>query len=260
MACHVIDLSEKGQQYESVSYSCCTPDGKHRQGERQVIIEHNINVYVNECLTMRLVCSKDNLPYLIIGRLVSEGIIKTADDIELIKICEKGYEARVILKGNEPLVRSVDESLSCCSDNKVFYRGRNEQLEKLRPVEPDIERVFSAIDCLTKDMEVHKRTGGTHSAFLFLDNNMVFSCEDIGRHNAVDKAVGYMKQQGIKEQDCLIFTTGRVPVDMARKVIAAGIPVLVSKAVPTLDAINMAKEYGLKLICRAWPDSFEEYT
>ncbi len=54
----------------------------------------------------------------------------------------------------------------------------------------------------------------------------------------------------------MIYTTGRVSTDMVEKTVAAGIPVLVSKAVPTSKALELAKRYGLKLICKAWPDSF----
>ena len=56
-----------------------------------------------------------------------------------------------------------------------------------------------------------------------------FKAEDIGRHNAVDKAVGYAVLNDIPLSGCMIFTSGRVPVDMVEKVIVAGIPVLVSK-------------------------------
>ena len=57
----------------------------------------------------------------------------------------------------------------------------------------------------------------------------------------------------------MLFTTGRVPTDMVEKVIVAGVPVLISKAVPTENAVLLAGEYGLNLICRAWPDRFEIY-
>ncbi len=88
---------------------------------------------------------------------------------------------------------------------------------------------------------------------------MLYRTEDIGRHNAMDKAIGYAVRERLDRAGCMLFTTGRVPVDMVRKSVAAGIPVLVSKSVPTGEAVEMAREYGLRLICRAWPDSFEIY-
>ena len=83
--------------------------------------------------------------------------------------------------------------------------------------------------------------------------------EDIGRHNALDKCIGYALLEQLELSECILFTTGRVPTDMVQKVIAAGIPVLASKAVPTDQAIELAKKYRLNLICRAWPDRIEIY-
>ena len=58
----------------------------------------------------------------------------------------------------------------------------------------------------------------------------------------------------------MIFISGRDPVDMVEKVIVAGIPVLVSKSVPTAESVELAEEYNLKLICKAWPDQCEIFT
>jgi FdhD protein len=65
-----------------------------------------------------------------------------------------------------------------------------------------------------------------------------------------------MVKNKLEPLECLLFTTGRVPTDMVRKAVAASIGGLVSKAVPTDAAIEMAEKYNLNLICKAWPDSF----
>ena len=96
-----------------------------------------------------------------------------------------------------------------------------------------------------------------HAAYLYKDGKVVTLFEDIGRHNALDKIIGYIYLNNIKSEDCIVFTTGRVPVDMVRKAIYAKLGALVSKAVPTVDAVSLAKEYNLNLICRAWQDSFQ---
>ena len=76
----------------------------------------------------------------------------------------------------------------------------------------------------------------------------------------MDKVIGYAVLHHIAFEKCIVFTSGRVPTDMVMKVIAVGIPILVSKAVPTDAAIELAQLRGLTLICRAWEDSFEIYT
>ena len=61
----------------------------------------------------------------------------------------------------------------------------------------------------------------------------------------------------IPAQKVILFTSGRVPVDMVEKVIQAGVGILISKSVPTAQSATLASEHKLILICRAWPDSYE---
>ena len=78
----------------------------------------------------------------------------------------------------------------------------------------------------------------------------LYRCEDLGRHNALDKAVGCALTEGVPLAECVLFTSGRVPVDMVRKAIRAGVPALVSKSMPTVQSLELAEEYGLKLFIR----------
>ncbi|MBR1855021.1 MAG: formate dehydrogenase accessory sulfurtransferase FdhD [Lachnospiraceae bacterium] len=121
------------------------------------------------------------------------------------------------------------------------------------------EWIFGIANAFAQDSALHKSTGGTHSCMLAVEDRILYKAEDIGRHNALDKAIGYAVREQLNRSECILFTTGRVPTDMVRKAAAAGIPLLVSKAVPTADAVDMARGNGITLICRAWPDSFEIY-
>ena len=71
--------------------------------------------------------------------------------------------------------------------------------------------------------------------------------------------MGYAVLNDIPLSECMTFISGRVPEDMVEKVIVAGITVLVSKSVPTAESVELAEEYNLKLICKAWPDQCEIY-
>ena len=76
---------------------------------------------------------------------------------------------------------------------------------------------------------------------------ILYQCEDLGRHNALDKAVGCALADGVPLGECVLYTSGRVPVDMVRKAIRAGVPALVSKTMPTVQSVELAEEYGLRL-------------
>jgi FdhD protein len=109
-------------------------------------------------------------------------------------------------------------------------------------------------------MPLHSETFATHSCFLAQGEKLLFACEDIGRHNALDKAIGYALRHDIDLKTCIAYSSGRIPTDMVEKVIRAGIPVFASKASPTQEAIALANAYGVTLICGARSDRMKQYT
>ena len=228
----------------------------------ELLNEHLIKVYINEREAMSLVCTGTNLVELVVGRIVSEGIVKNIDDIESIYICEYGLRAKLVIKNyvNDICkLKQSDDVTSCCQDNRTYLKSET-KLEKVNKLmEVTDKDVFNLAEAFNEDSKIHKMTSGTHAAYLYIDNKIVKSFEDIGRHNALDKIIGYIYMNNFIPEKCIVFTTGRVPVDMARKAIFSKLGCLVSKAVPTSDAVDIAKEYNLNLVCRAWRDSYQVF-
>ena len=115
-------------------------------------------------------------------------------------------------------------------------------------------------DTFADGMPLHSVTFATHSCLLARRDEILFSCEDIGRHNALDKVIGYALRHQIDLTECMVYSSGRIPTDMAMKAIYAGIPVLSSKASPTTEAIELAKAYHLTLICAARRDRMKVFS
>ena len=145
---------------------------------------------------------------------------------------------------------AAQEVASCCTDNIVL--GSPVELQPLHPVpglalQPEwVERLTAAMHA---GLPLYRATRAVHSCFVLHKGKIVFACEDLGRHNALDKAVGCAVLAGLPLAECVLYTSGRVPLDMVRKAIRAGVPVLVSKSMPTVQSAELAAEYGLQLVC-----------
>lgn len=268
------DLSLLSQE----AYTYIGRDGLCREETEAVLEEHVMDVYINERLTMKLICIPQYLTELVLGRLLTEGIIASADEVEQIYICEHGLRARVMLRPSadtaqrscsydfcaEKIETNPDEldpnytetTPSCCTGNHILndYFLNHREVRPVTPIPWRADQIFDLADRFHEGMPLHGQTWATHSCFLSRGGQLLFQCEDIGRHNALDKAIGYALRHEIPLSECIVYSSGRIPTDMAMKAIRAGIPILASKASPTAEAIALAKEYGLTLVCAARRD------
>lgn len=231
------------------------PNGTSELRERPVQRERNLEVYVNDQLVMTLGCSDGNLVELVVGRLFTEGLIDGVDEIDCMSICDSSMRALVYLKDRStqlvPASPGVETVPTCCTMNHVLVRPASGSAAELKPVPQchwDPAWIFAVTRIFEGDTPMHRTTRGTHSCYVARRGEVLFVCEDIGRHNAFDKAVGRALVNGIDLSDCMIFSSGRIPTDMAVKAIRAGVPVLATKASATDQAVELARRYGMVLI------------
>lgn len=224
------------------------PDGT----ERTLAAEHAAAILVNEQPAFRVVCTPELLPQLALGRLLTEGWINSADEVERVAVCAQGLKISVQLR--HPLAaaeQAGQEVPSCCTDNLTLASP-----VRLPPLAPVPQREIPAAwvdalaDAMGQGLPLYRATHAVHSCLLLREGRILYRCEDLGRHNALDKAVGCALTEGVPLAECVLFTSGRVPVDMVRKAIRAGVPALVSKSMPTVQSLELAEEYGLKLFIR----------
>ena len=252
----------QGQMQESAALFYQSGHESFRKIKKEVVSEHRIAVFVNEQLTAQLVCTPSDFTELVIGRLLTEGILESKEDVREIYICEKASRARVFLVDSEKkLTPYVEQAPTCCSDNHVYMQAKKKtDLRSVPRVSWKPEQVLAAASEIQNGSRIYQKTHGTHGGFLIHKENVVYQCEDIGRHNAIDKAIGYLSIHDIDPAECMIYSTGRASADMVRKVIRSQIPVFLAKAAPTSAAIDMAKSFGLTLISNLKTDSFELFS
>ena len=208
---------------EWVEYTKVGP-GLTREKER-IVTELGLSVYVNgEHITTSMITPMLEKEF-VVGNLFARGMIGSADDIKSLKI--KDDTAEVVL----PERKSVERSLEIHSDFKVSR-----------------DDVFKGMNVILSS-EIYAETGGIHSAGLFKRKaEPVCVTEDIGRHNALDKVIGYALINGIDLQNTFATSTGRMVSEMVFKVCRANIPVVVTKAAVSKLGIEIGEKYGLTIV------------
>ena len=142
------------------------PEGNAMEKEEMLLSEHRMDVYINDVLTMKLVCTPKDLPGLVLGRMVSEGMIHSSEEVEYLYICEHGTRARVQLGSehcglvNDNLSAEVMDTPTCCTDNKTIYSGFavEKELQHLEPVKVSLELMYAFDEAFHQDMPLHEAT------------------------------------------------------------------------------------------------------
>jgi FdhD protein len=195
------------------------------------------------------------------GFLLTEGIIESVSQIARLE----SYSGNATGKSNgievelrdcefdsEQLQRNFFAASSCGICGKASIEAiRN---RGLRPPDPDFtfdaELLCALPDKLRAAQAVFSRTGGLHAAALFdRSGELVVLREDIGRHNAVDKVVGWaMLQDLLPLSNYMMLVSGRGGFEIVQKALAAGLPLLASVSAPSSLAVQLARELGLTLV------------
>ena len=233
----------------------CSTDSQSEE-HQDILIEYKLSIFVNGIRYVNLICTHKNLYELVLGNLYTEGIIGEISEIESIEILEDEGKAFVTLTNSDIFKDMIEVTegirtvtTACGKQHSIAYYLMNDS--DLTPLEHSyripFETVLSYMNEFQKSSEIYKSTRGIHSCALYNETGLLYLMEDIGRHNAVDKVLGYAMGHRIDLSKTVLITSGRVPSDMILKIIKAKIPILVARSVPTDVAIEMADKYNITL-------------
>ena len=228
--------------YKRKNIRKCTFD-TCRDGEDYIVSEEIASIYINNTLYTRLSCSPAEIEYLGLGFLLTEGIIK--NDIKFdYKI--KNLEFYLTIDRNIKPTGYILRSSGCGSGEFIFCIQELPQIDS--PFKLKIQRLPELFETFNKKSKVFKLTGGVHAAAISDGENILFFSEDIGRHNAVDKVIGKAFLNGVNFGTTVLLSSGRISLEIVKKAIIAGIPVVLSRSAPTSLAIQTASVKNLTLI------------
>jgi FdhD protein len=224
-------------------------DGSMIPSSHDVVIEVPLSVFVNGRHALTAMISPVMLEEFVTGFLYTERIIREPEEIESLRIEAESTDtpsASVLTKNPYSIMLSSKIVLSGCGGDTSYLDPA--RLPKIRS---DMTVELGTIKRIMKETlvsDLHIRTGGIHIVGLFGQDDKICITEDIGRHNALDKVIGYGLKHNVDFSKTIVTCSGRLSSEMVRKCLMANIPIIASRGATTTLAINMGDQSGLTII------------
>jgi len=210
--------------------------------KEEVVMDETVTLTINNNITRNLSAIKDSLKEFAVGYLVNENLVKSIDDIEKIEINDTNIDVEI----DNELLKDYESVL--CSDSAGGWRSKIENIEVVESdFKVDVGELINRIEELKNRATIWQATGGCHVAGIVYKDNFIVK-EDVSRHVAVDKVIGYGLLNDFDLSQSYVIYSGRMPADMVIKMTRAGIPILASNAAPSNSGYNTAKKGNITLV------------
>ncbi|OBI34751.1 formate dehydrogenase accessory sulfurtransferase FdhD [Mycobacterium sp. E2238] len=251
--------------------------GKVVSRPETLVVEEPLEIRVNGAavtVTMRTPGADFELAQ---GFLLTEGIITGRDDVLTIRYCGGAVEGAntynvldvTLADGVTVPALDVTRNFYTTSSCGVCGKASLDAVRLIGRFSPGADPstvTAAALEAMPAQLrsaqKVFDSTGGLHAAALFAaDGTMLAVREDVGRHNAVDKVIGWaLEQRRVPLVGSVLLVSGRASFELTQKAVLAGIPVLAAVSAPSSLAVSLAEESGITLVAFLREDSMNIYT
>ena len=253
------------------------PDQSIRRNDT-LAVEEPLEIRLNSepyVVTMRTPGNDIDLAH---GLLHSEGVIAERSDVMLARYCAgsgpdgvNSYNVLDVALAPSAKLPELAARRNVVTTSACGICGTTTIEEVLRESQYDVHAaevtvsaalVLSAPTRLRQQQRAFDQTGGLHAAGLLgLDAEMICVREDVGRHNAVDKVIGWaIREQLLPLREVILAVSGRASFELTQKAVLAGIPVLAAVSAPSSLAVELAEEAGLTLVGFVRGETMNVYT
>ncbi len=238
----------------SRSFQVRSPDASAAPRADRIAVEEPLEVRIGKTPVLVTMRTPGHDEELVAGLLLTEGVVREPHDIVSVKHCtaaNAGSQGNVVTVdleyGVEPDLEPVHRGFHATTSCGLCGKTSIEQLQRAVPPIPDGFAIDTAtlvrLPALLRDNQnIFELTGGTHAAGLFDRCGKVLCVrEDVGRHNAVDKVIGWSGLSGsLPLAECVLIVSGRTSFEIVHKALWARIPIVAAVSAATSLAIDAA--------------------
>ena len=245
--------TEINKVIETVKVVCVSADGGRAVKEaREVIREGPLTIDVKDVGAYTIMCTPSDLTALAVGFAFSEGLIERREDIHVLMKCPKDpnvIRMQIAKKdGANKLQRHLLIVSSCgicgSQDMEAMLAALGKAGDTLRMTGKELTVLPEK---LRDQQKLFERTGGTHAAGIARNGEFAATAEDMGRHNALDKAIGMCLLSDIPTVGAAVVLSSRVSVEMVAKAARAGVELIAAVSAPSSLAIEAAQRCNITL-------------
>lgn len=206
-----------------------------------IVAEFPLGLVVNGKYENTFLCSPFKLKELVVGYLCSRNLINCKEDILNLEIRDDKKIAYV----------DIDESNFNHEENTLYLNEYD--FLKADPIcdnslKINVSDIYKTMENHLNISELFKSTAGVHCVGIYENDKLIISCEDVARHNALDKAIGYCILNDIPLDNKIIFVSGRLSFEMIKKAARVKVPIVVAKSATTSLVIETAQKLNITLI------------
>jgi FdhD protein len=225
-----------------------------------LILEEPLSIRINGNPYSVVMRTPGDEIYHAAGFCLAEGLVDHPDDFSTIGFCtEEGVNVvtATLTDRRRKQVENLLERRGFVSQTSCGICGKELVKDLFQIIQPvaarimiPIEKAKSCVDLLVKQQRLFAETGSTHASMIFdSDLNIMSYAEDVGRHNALDKAIGRVFMEKKIDEAHIAVLSSRISYELVQKAARAGIEMMLSMSRPTALAVEIAKEINMTLAC-----------
>jgi len=244
--------------------------GSMRSGVRSVPEEVPIAFSYGGSTHAVMMGTPSDLEDFALGFTLTEGIIRSAGEIEKIEIVKEtnGLDVQITLAEEKEEAlrlrrRHMAGPVGCglCGIESIDQAMRPVPQLSSRQLTLTSQEISAVVAGLNGSQPLHRETHAVHGAGFFIPGQGLLAVrEDVGRHNALDKLIGAAAGMGLDGADGVVVVTSRVSVEMVQKTSVLGSPILIAISAPTALAVRTAEAAGMTLVALARGEDYEVFT